>query len=94
MSTKPEIRFRMDEESMAQLPEIQLEILKNAVRYTRPGGRICYSTCTLNRSENDRVVEKLMSDEPTFGRIVEKQTVLPYNNTIGFYYCIIEKNLH
>ena len=94
MSTKPEIRLRMDTKSIQELPSIQLEILKNAFRYTKPGGRICYSTCTLNKAENEAVIEAFRESDPAFGRIVEMQTVLPYNNLIGFYYCIIEKNVH
>jgi 16S rRNA (cytosine967-C5)-methyltransferase len=92
MSTKPEIRLRTDVSEYAGLTDTQLEILKNAFRYIRPGGRICYSTCTLNRDENERVIERFMNSEDGFARIVEMRTILPYNNLIGFYYCIIEKS--
>ena len=112
MSTKPEIRLRTDVSTYRELTDTQLEILENAVRYTRPGGRICYSTCTLNRDENEGVIERFMkkrsegagTDESSgesgndstgadgFARIVEMRTILPYNNLIGFYYCIIEKS--
>ena len=93
MSTKPEIGLRADMESIKKLPELQISILSNAVRYAKPGGRICYSTCTLNKHENEEVITALASADPTFGRIVEMNTILPYNNTIGFYYCIIEKSV-
>lgn len=95
MSTKPEIRLKADEEDedRSQLPDIQLSILRNALRYARPGGRICYSTCTLDRDENEGVIKRLEAEDHTFGRIVEMRTILPYNNVIGFYYCIIEKSL-
>jgi 16S rRNA (cytosine967-C5)-methyltransferase len=113
MSTKPEIRLRTDVSTYAELTETQLAILENAYRYTRPGGRICYSTCTLNRDENEgvtgRFMQKLASrdgadaadtngdfahdGESGFARIVEMRTVLPYNNLIGFHYCIIEKTV-
>ena len=112
MSTKPEIRLRTDVSEYAGLTDTQLEILKNAFRYTRPGGRLCYSTCTLNQNENEGVVRRFMdrrasceheedshgawdlarNNESGFARIVEMRTILPYNNVIGFYYCIIEKS--
>ena len=112
MSTKPEIRLRTDAGSYTELTDIQLAILKNAFRYVRAGGRICYSTCTLNREENEEVVRRFFSEisadgtgqgadmhacedensAGSFARIVEMRTILPYNNMIGFYYCIIEKN--
>ena len=91
MNTKPEIRLRADMESIEKLPELQLRILRNALRYAKPGGRICYSTCTLNKRENEEVISALAAEDRTFGRIVEMNTILPYNNMIGFYYCIIEK---
>ena len=93
MSTKPEIRLKEDSEDRSQLPEIQLSILRNAFRYAKQGGRICYSTCTLDKEENEQVIERFMSEIHTLGRIVEMNTILPYNNLIGFYYCIIEKSL-
>ncbi len=92
MSTKPEIRLRTDVSEYAGLTDTQLEILRNAFRCTRPGGRICYSTCTLNREENEGVIGRFMNSEDGFARIVEMRTILPYNNVIGFYYCIIEKS--
>lgn len=95
MSTKPEIRLRTDVSSYAELTDVQLEILRNAYRYTKPGGRICYSTCTLNREENEGVIRRFMAGMSLSGdevSIVEMRTILPYNNLIGFYYCIIAKN--
>ena len=112
MSTKPEIRLRTDVSRYSELTDTQLEILENAFRYTRPGGRICYSTCTLNKDENEDVIRRFMdkqasdegkrdadgkaeasrNSESGFARIVEMRTILPYNNLIGFYYCIIEKS--
>lgn len=91
MSTKPEIRFHIDDESIAKLPEIQKDVLGNAVRYAKPGGKICYSTCTLNRPENEDIIDDLMSKNGGLVRIVEMRTILPYNNVIGFFFCIIEK---
>jgi 16S rRNA (cytosine967-C5)-methyltransferase len=115
MSTKPEIRLRTDISEYAELTDIQLAILNNAYRYAKKGGRICYSTCTINRDENEGVIRRFMEsfadkgnkgmkkvesgascevshDDNGFARIIEMRTILPYNNMIGFYYCILEKN--
>ncbi len=62
---KPDIREK-DPDTMLQLPELQLQILKNQARYVRPGGTLLYSTCTLLRRENEEVVEAFLKEHPEF----------------------------
>ena len=50
---KPEIRFRVTDEEIRSLAALQRDMLKNAVRYVKPGGRLLFSTCTMTREEND-----------------------------------------
>jgi 16S rRNA C967 or C1407 C5-methylase (RsmB/RsmF family) len=61
-----------------------------------------YSTCTLNKDENEGVIEEVIrsfngsSDEEDAQNqgllsIVEMHTILPYNNSVGFFYCILRK---
>ncbi len=49
---KPEIRYKSDT-GAETLPELQLKILENSAKFLRPGGTLIYSTCTLNRKENN-----------------------------------------
>ena len=51
---------------MAELPDLQLRILKNQARYLKKGGVLIYSTCTLVRGENEGVVEAFLADNSTF----------------------------
>ena len=62
---KPDIRYK-DPASMKDLPQLQLQILKNQARYVRPGGVLLYSTCTLVREENEGVVEAFLQTHPDF----------------------------
>ena len=91
IASKPEIKLRTSTDSYEELCRVQTEILTNAVQYARPGGLIEYSTCTLNKNENERVVEAVLK-ECSFISIIEMHTVLPYNNLVGFFYCILRKN--
>ena len=50
---KPEIRYRMNAETVGGLAALQRTILANAVRYVRPGGRLVYSTCTVTAQEDE-----------------------------------------
>lgn len=62
---KPDIREK-DPDTMKELPQLQLEILRNQARYVRPGGVLIYSTCTLVRRENEGVVEKFLKGNDEF----------------------------
>ena len=62
---KPDIRYK-DPASMAELPLLQLAILKNQARYVKKGGVLLYSTCTLLRRENEDVVAAFLAENKEF----------------------------
>ena len=62
----PETRAEWSAESPAGCAKRQGEILDHAARMLRPGGRLVYSTCTLNRVENEGVVEAFLARHPDF----------------------------
>lgn len=91
-ASKPEIKLTADPSAYDGLISIQRSILTNGLRYLKPGGRLEYSTCTLNKKENEEVVKHVLSKESTSVRVIEMTTLMPYNGKVGFYYCIIGKN--
>lgn len=62
----PETRSEWSPESPAGCAKRQGEILGEAAKMLRPGGRLVYSTCTLNRVENEDVVEAFLAAHPDF----------------------------
>ena len=62
---KPDIRYK-DPADMADLTQLQLQILKNQARYLKKGGVLIYSTCTLVRAENEGVVEAFLNGNDEF----------------------------
>ena len=62
---KPEIRYK-SLASIQELPKLQYKILQNAATLLKPGGRLIYSTCTLNPAENGEVAEKFLRENPGF----------------------------
>ena len=69
---KPEVKYKPYEETVLPLSILQREILNNAVRYVRPGGKLLYSTCTIAREENEENVRYLLD---SFGP--ESQGIAP-----------------
>jgi 16S rRNA (cytosine967-C5)-methyltransferase len=60
----PDARWRADPEITAQLPELQLEILRRAGTCVRRGGRLIYATCTINQRENEEVALRFSEEHP------------------------------
>ena len=59
MAKKPEIRYRMTAENQKELVKLQKEMLCTVHRYVKPGGILMYSTCTINKEENEEQVREI-----------------------------------
>ena len=59
MAKKPEIRYRMTKENQKELVKLQKEMLAVVHRYVKPGGILMYSTCTINKEENEEQVREI-----------------------------------
>jgi 16S rRNA (cytosine967-C5)-methyltransferase len=64
LARNPEIRHRIDEVDLARQQARQVAILKAGLAGLAPGGRLIYSTCSLEPEENQAVVEKVLRDTP------------------------------
>ncbi|MCE5342025.1 MAG: RsmF rRNA methyltransferase first C-terminal domain-containing protein [Eubacteriales bacterium] len=60
----PEARLEWDAEAPARCALRQRRILERACAMLKPGGRLCYSTCTFSREENEDVVTALLAAHP------------------------------
>lgn len=65
----PEIRWRIRPEDLRQLSSRQKELLSQAAKMLTPGGRLVYSTCSVEPEENEEVVEAFLEKEKAFVRI-------------------------
>jgi 16S rRNA (cytosine967-C5)-methyltransferase len=55
LARNPEIKWRLREQDLPDFQELQRRMLKNALACLKPGGRLVYSTCSLEREENEDV---------------------------------------
>jgi 16S rRNA (cytosine967-C5)-methyltransferase len=56
----PEIRWRLRAEQLDELHRLQVTLLRQALERLEPGGRLVYSTCSMEREENEDVVEEAL----------------------------------
>ncbi len=56
LARNPEIKWRLRAESIGELQQVQKLILGRALKALKPGGRLVYSTCSLEQEENEEVV--------------------------------------
>jgi 16S rRNA (cytosine967-C5)-methyltransferase len=66
LARNPEIKWRLKPEDLVDLQARQLAILQSAMQRLSPGGRLVYSTCSLEKEENSAVVENAMSVDDSF----------------------------
>ena len=62
---KPDIKYKSIE-NINNLPKVQYEILSNCANYVKKDGILVYSTCTLNKAENQDNVSKFLEENKNF----------------------------
>lgn len=63
---KPDIKLGKNKEDSERLSTIQLSILEKVAPLLKKGGRLVYSTCTIEKVENEQVVEQFLQSHPEF----------------------------
>lgn len=76
LARRPEVRWRIKRETPPKLAAIQAKLLAKAAGLVKPGGKICYSTCSLQKEENDRLIEQFLAQSRGF-KLEREQLFLP-----------------
>jgi 16S rRNA (cytosine967-C5)-methyltransferase len=99
----PEIRYSLEPEDFDELSVKQLRILETASKTVRPGGRIYYSTCSMEIEENERVISRFLEgngefkmSEPNVGRRFRTEEgfgrTFPHrDNMDGFFLAVLTR---
>lgn len=88
---KPEIRYK-DLDSVKDLPALQLKILETSALYLKKGGRLIYSTCTLNKKENEKVVAAFLNNNTNYSLAYDKTVFPSMHGGDGFYFAVLTKD--
>lgn len=63
---KPDIKWSKQEEDINRITSVQKGILEAQASLVKPGGKLVYSTCTIEEAENQEVVKQFLADHPEF----------------------------
>jgi 16S rRNA (cytosine967-C5)-methyltransferase len=87
----PEIRWRLSLENFRELPSVQGRILSEAARCLRRGGRLVYSTCSVEKEENEEVVAVFLQSHEDFRQTQVARTWPQRDDVDGFFLASLER---
>jgi 16S rRNA (cytosine967-C5)-methyltransferase len=75
LAQRPEARWRFGPASRAELAQVQTRLIDRAAELVRPGGRLVWSTCSLEPEENRRVVDAFLARQPQWSLAEDHESV-------------------
>jgi 16S rRNA (cytosine967-C5)-methyltransferase len=79
MRRRVDLRWRLRPEDFSRMAAEQLAIVRATIPLLKPGGVLVYSTCSIEREENEEVVRAILREFP-FLRLVEQISLLPFRD--------------
>ena len=87
----PEIRWRLTPVDIVKLAEQQKQILRRALEMVKPGGRLIYSTCSVEPEENEEVIEEVLTQDARFELRKTMRTWPQREGCDGFFISIFQR---
>jgi 16S rRNA (cytosine967-C5)-methyltransferase len=72
LGKRPEVRWRLRSEDLVELAALQSRLLRSASEHLVPGGRLVYSTCSIEPEENRKVIDRALNKHPELMLIQEQ----------------------
>ncbi len=66
LNRRSDLRYHRREEDIKSLSDLQMELLNNAADLVKPGGILVYSTCSVEKEENEQIIDKFMANNSNF----------------------------
>lgn len=94
LGRKPDLKYKMTPEMQKELVDLQRQMLSVVHKYVKPGGKLIYSTCTINWEENEGNARWFKKTYPEFALVREKQMLPGIDEGDGFYIALFQKEHH
>lgn len=88
---RPEVRWNFNTEQLHQLNTLQKELLTNSAALLKQGGRLCYSTCSIEEEENRLLVDSWLAEHQEFMLVEAKLLVPGVSGTDGAFVAVLQK---
>ena len=84
-----DVRWRLRPSDITELTKLQRQIIENALPCLKPGGRLVYSTCSIEAEENDALIEALLADHPELKLEGTRQALPQRDGTDGAFAALL-----
>ncbi len=88
LGKRPEARWRISPYDLRELPRLQHKLLSLALDRVRPGGRVVYSTCSIEALENRGVIDQCLAERPNV-KLIEERHHVPGQPADGAYQALL-----
>jgi 16S rRNA (cytosine967-C5)-methyltransferase len=88
----PDGKWKLTEEKLRELEEIQKNILNTYTKYLKSGGNLVYAVCSILPSEGKKIIEEFLKQNKNMWELKGEKYLLPqYFDTDGFYMALLKK---
>lgn len=95
LSKKPDIRYHSSPDDIEELIALQRLIFDTSIKYLKRGGELIYTTCTLNKEENEKNLEYFLNSDKYKVEMVSIESMLPEGiNENGKGYVTLLPHIH
>ena len=88
LAKRPEARWRITPDGVRELTRVQANLLGWSLERLAPGGRLVYSTCSIEPAENEQLVRQVLTSFPQ-ARLIEEEMFVPGQPADGAYQALI-----
>lgn len=91
---KPDLKWAKTKKDIKEIAHLQYRILEKVAPLLKSGGQLVYSTCTLEKEENQDVLDHFLKKQPSFEQLAgQTQQILPHDfGADGFFMSKLKKN--